>query len=195
MIALDVAVIMGTIRRERQTDRIAHWVCRTVDRRPDMAARLIDLRAFPLPFFDEPMPPAREGHGPVAAEFARTIAAADAFVFVTPEYNHGVPAVLKNALDHLYVEWNRKPMAVVGYGGLDGGVRAVETLRQTAVELQMVAVRTCLTFPIVQRSFPVDAEEPNDALPDRVAVALLDELSWWALLLRSARASAAPIPS
>jgi NAD(P)H-dependent FMN reductase len=130
---LDVAVIMGTVRQERQTDRIAHWVCSSITRRPDMNARLIDLRAYPLPFFDEPAPPLSGHCAPAAADFARTLAPADAFVFVTPEYNHGVPAVLKNALDHLYGEWNRKPMAVVGYGGLYGGVRAVEALRQRVV--------------------------------------------------------------
>lgn len=190
MTPLDVAVIMGTVRQERQTDRIAQWVCSCITRRPDMSARLIDLRAYPLPFFDEPAPPLSGHCAPAAADFARTLAPADAFVFVTPEYNHGVPAVLKNALDHLYVEWNRKPMAVVGYGGLYGGVRAAEALRQYAVELQMVPVRHCVTFPIVHRSFPAGAEQPSDTITAQVVDSMLDDLLWWGSLLRSARQSA-----
>ncbi|MEP6560269.1 MAG: NAD(P)H-dependent oxidoreductase [Nakamurella sp.] len=187
MTALDVAVILGTTRQGRQTVRISDWIRRKIDQRDDMAARVIDLRDHPLPFYDQSALPVSGNYGPAGAAFARIIGPADACVIVTPESNHGVPAVLKNALDHLYEEWNRKPLAVIGYGGLYGGVRAVEALRQYAVELQMVSVRNCVTFPIVARSFPVGAIEPTDPIAEQVADQVLNDLGWWAHVLRTAR--------
>lgn len=189
MTTLDIAVILGTTREGRQTVRISDWIRRKIDRRDDMAARLVDLRDHPLPFYDLAALPVSGKYGPAGTAFAHIIGPADAFVIVTPEYNHGVPAVLKNALDYLYAEWNRKPLAVIGYGGLYGGVRAVEALRQYAVELQMVSVRHCVTFPIVARSFPVGATEPTDPIAGQVAEQVLDDLAWWARVLRTARAA------
>ena len=90
-------------------------------------------------------------------------------------------------MDHIYAEWNRKPLAVIGYGGLYGGIRAVEALRQYAVELQMVSIRNCVTFPTVARTFPVHATEPTDPISDQVAEQILNDISWWATLLRTAR--------
>ena len=187
MTLLDVAVILGTTRQGRQTVRIADWIRRKIDRRDDMTSRAIDLRDHPLPFYDREALPVSGEYGPDQTAFAELIRPADAFVIVTPEYNHGIPAVLKNALDHLYAEWNHKPLAVIGYGGLYGGIRAVESLRQCAVELQMVSVRNCVTFPIIARSFPVGASEPTDPIAGQVAEQILDDLAWWARLLQAAR--------
>lgn len=187
MTALEITIILGTTREGRQTPRISDWIRRKIDRRDDMTSRVVDLRDHPLPFYDRATLPVSGDYGPEGTNFAQVIAPADAFIIITPEYNHGVPAVLKNALDHIYAEWNRKPLAVIGYGGLYGGIRAVEALRQYAVELQMVSIRNCVTFPTVAKTFPVHATEPTDPISDQVAEQILDDISWWATLLRTAR--------
>ena len=138
MTALEITIILGTTREGRQTPRISDWIRRKIERRDDMTSRVVDLRDHPLPFYDRATLPVSGDYGPEGTNFAQVIAPADAFIIITPEYNHGVPAVLKNALDHIYAEWNRKPLAVIGYGGLYGGIRAVEALRQYAVELQIL---------------------------------------------------------
>jgi NAD(P)H-dependent FMN reductase len=130
MTALEITIILGTTREGRQTPRISDWIRRKIDRRDDMTSRVVDLRDHPLPFYDRATLPVSGDYGPEGTNFAQVIAPADAFIIITPEYNHGVPAVLKNALDHIYAEWNRKPLAVIGYGGLYGGIRAVEALRR-----------------------------------------------------------------
>jgi NAD(P)H-dependent FMN reductase len=103
-----------------------------------------------MPFFEEETSPSMNPDGiknPVARAFAAKVAKADGFLIVTPEYNHAPPAVLKNALDYAYKEWNRKPVAFISYGGSAGGARAVEQLRQICIELQMVSVRSSVVIP------------------------------------------------
>ena len=107
-------------------------------------------------------------------------------MFVTPEYNHGYPAVLKNALDHVYAEWNNKPAAFVAYGGKAGGARSVEQLRSVAIELQMAPIRQAILIPGVRRAFDEDGK-PADASYEQQADALLDQLVWWARALKAAR--------
>ena len=131
-----IQVILGSTRNGRLGDRVAAWFMGHASVRRDLTAELVDLRDWPLPFFDEPTPPIRGGYAnPAQRAWAAKVEAADGYVFVSPEYNHGYTAVLKNALDHLYAEWTYKPAGFVGYGGLGGGIRAVEQLRQVVVEL------------------------------------------------------------
>ena len=115
-----------------------------------MLAELLDLRDYPMPFFDEPMGPAmlKENYSHESVKkWAAKIKESDAFIVVTPEYNHGYPAVLKNAIDSIFPEWNNKPVGFLSYGNA-GGARSIEQLRQVAIELRMVPIRSALHLPI-----------------------------------------------
>lgn len=123
--------------------------------------------------------------------FAERVAAADAFVVVTPEYNHAYPASLKLAIDWLKVEWSRKPVAFVSYGGISGGLRAVEQLRLVFAELHAMTVRDTVSFHMARGKFD-DAGKPTDAVgAERAATTMLDHLAWWARALRAARCQSA----
>src|SRR5215203_3178500 len=135
-----VAVIIGSTRQGRFADKPAKWIQKRLAERPGLTVELLDLRDFPLPFFEDANSPARRGNAPISdpvvAAWSEAIARANAFVVIAPEYNHGYTAVLKNAIDHLYHEWVRKPIAFVSYGNA-GGARSIEQLRQVVIELEM----------------------------------------------------------
>jgi NAD(P)H-dependent FMN reductase len=152
-----------------------------------LSAELIDLRDWPLPFFNEPVPPITGRYAPEAQAWAAKVGEADGFVFVTPEYNFGYPAVLKNALDHIYHEWNNKPVSFVGYGGAAGGSRAIQQLREVVVELQMAPIRAGIAIPFARRLFD-ESGAIKDESYDARANALLDDLMWWTRALKVARA-------
>src|ERR1700736_503411 len=146
-----ISVIVGSTRQGRFSEKPAQWIFQHLQKRAAIDARLLDLRDFPMPFFDQPMTPAMPGRAPyeneVVKRWTAAIAASDGFVFVTPEYNYGPSAVLKNALDWVYPEWNRKAAAFVSYGSAMGA-RGVQQLRLTAIELQLVPVRSCVSIPV-----------------------------------------------
>jgi NAD(P)H-dependent FMN reductase len=123
-----------------------------------------------------------------AHEWSQKVDAADGYVVVTPEYNHGYPASLKNALDHLFGEWNRKPIGFVSYGASRGGVRAVEQLRQVAIELDMVPIRRQTAIARVWTAISEDGELRQPPIDE--AHALLDDTVWWATTLRTGRSVA-----
>jgi NAD(P)H-dependent FMN reductase len=197
---LTVKVILGSTRDGRFGDKPAHWLLGEARQRPGVDADLVDLREHPLPFYDRPTSPTREGGvypSPAVTRWAQQIAAADAFVVVSPEYNHGYPGVLKNAFDHIFPEWGRKPIGFVSYGNA-GGARAVEQLRLVAVELAMWPIRTALHIPtdvyLAAMKEPIPPN-PDVFAPlkkargiDRVAL-FLDELLWAAAALKTARAT------
>lgn len=136
-----VAVIVGSTRPGRKALDVAHWVMATASKRSDARFELVDIQDFNLPLLDEPVPPAMGQYSkPHTLAWAEKIAQYDGFVFVTPEYNHGTPGALKNAIDFLYKEWNNKAAGFVGYGSA-GGVRAVESLRLVMGELMVADVR------------------------------------------------------
>jgi len=177
-------VILGSTRTGRFGDRVADWFMQHATDRDDLTAELVDLRDWPLPFYDQQRPPMMGGYtDDLQQRWADKVAAADGYVFVTPEYNHGYPAVLKNALDHLYAEWNDKPAGFVGYGGPSGGIRAVEQLRQVVVELKMVPTRSQVALPAVYRLF--QDGPPSDPALSAAADAVLDEVAGWAARLRA----------
>src|SRR5438046_2662559 len=134
-----ISAIVGSTREGRFSEKPAHWILQQLKKRDGVEARLLDLRDFPMPFFDQPVPPATPGRpayqNEVVQRWTTAIAQSDGFVFVTPEYNYGPAAVLKNAIDWVYPEWKRKPACFVSYGGM-GGVRSVQQLRETMIELQ-----------------------------------------------------------
>jgi len=138
---LKVAIIMGSTRPERNGEAVARWVLDLAEKRGDAAFELIDLRDFNLPLLDEPIPPSMGRYSqPHTQAWADKIDPFDAFVFVTPEYNHSTSGALKNAIDFLSAEWHDKVAGFVGYGSA-GGTRAVEHLRLIMAELQIATVR------------------------------------------------------
>jgi len=186
-----IAVIMSSTRVSRFADIPAAWISDLARARGDMEIELVDLRDYPMPFFDEPasnawVPSSNE----VARDWQGRVAGFDAYIFVTAEYNRGLPAVLKNALDYAYPEWNRKPCACVGYGSV-GGARAIEQLRLNCIELQMAPTRSGVH--IQGRDFfdALQGGKPLAEIPyiEQNAVTMLDELLWWTLALKDARAA------
>jgi NAD(P)H-dependent FMN reductase len=146
-----ISVIVGSTRQGRFSEKPAQWILQHLRKRAGVDARLLDLRDFPMPFFDQPMPPAMPGRAPyeneVVKKWTAEIARSDGFIFVTPEYNYGPSAVLKNALDWVYPEWNRKAAAFVSYGSAMGA-RAVQQIRETIIELQMAPIRFSVHIPV-----------------------------------------------
>lgn len=188
-----VQVIVGTTRQGRFADRPAAWIADLIDRHEGLKSEVVDLRDHPLELFDRERAPAatgREHPSEASAEWARRIDGADGYVIVTGEYNHGYPAVLKNALDHAFVEWRRKPVSFVGYGGA-GGARVVEQLRLVAVELDLAPMRLAVHLtPDVLRAV---RESPDDQVaaafePVRPrAEQMVDDLAWWCATLAAGR--------
>jgi NAD(P)H-dependent FMN reductase len=191
---MTISVIVGSTRQGRFSEKPAQWILQQLRKREEIEARLLDLRDFPMPFFDQPAPPAMPGRPPyehdVVKNWTAQIAASDGFVFVTPEYNHGPSAVLKNAIDWVYPEWNRKAAAFVSYGSAMGA-RSVQQLRQIAVELQMTPVRSCVHIPVATlwAHFQGGEVEKGLAELDKHADAMIDDLIWWTAALKAARES------
>ena len=181
-----IQIILGSTREGRVGDRVANWFYELAVKREDLIAELIDLRDWPLPFFNEPKSPITGHYAPEARAWATKVVQGDGYVFITPEYNFGYPAVLKNALDHIYQEWNNKPVGFVSYGGAAGGSRAVQQLRQVVVELQMAPIRAGIVIPFARRLFEESGVIKDEAYNAR-ANALLDQLLWWARALKAAR--------
>jgi NAD(P)H-dependent FMN reductase len=184
-----IGIVISSTREGRFGEKPAKWIYEMAAKRGDLDVELIDLRDYPMPFFEEPTSPAyAPPSNEVARRWAAKVASLDGFIFVTAEYNRGPPAVLKNALDYAYREWNRKPAGYVGYGGV-GGARAVEQLRLINVELQMAPTRTGVhiaggDFMGLWRGGKTFEEMP---LLRQSAEAMLDELAWWAKALKTAR--------
>lgn len=181
-----LAIILGTTRPGRNGEAVANWFHEIAKQRRDASFELIDLRDINLPLLDEPMPPSLGQYSQEHTKrWAEKIAAFDGFVFVTPEYNHGSSAVLKNALDYLYAEWNNKAAGFVGYGSA-GGVRAVEQLRLVMGELQIADVRNQ-----VMLSLFTDFENMSQFKPasyhQKTANNMLDQLVMWSEALKTVR--------
>jgi len=187
-----VQIILASVREGRQGERVAKWFHAAAAQRTDLTFEVLDLRDWPLPAYTlaKPVVMAEADYAdPIAKRWVETLARADAFVIVTPEYNHSFSAVLKNALDWAYAPWNRKPLGIVSYGGPSGGIRCAQSLKLVAVELMMVPLRNEVNIPFVGKAF-----DEAGALLDKVQVArapkMLDELSWYARVLKAGRAGA-----
>ena len=184
-----IGVVIGSTRPNRFADKPAEWIADIARTRGDLEVEIVDLRDFPMPFFEEAMSPA---WGPSTSEVAQAwqkkVASLDGFIMTAAEYNRGPTAVLKNALDYAYTEWVRKPVAFVGYGGV-GGARAIEQLRLHAVELQMAPARNAVHIAwgdfvqILQQGRKIEEFEHLRQAADT----MLDEFSWWARVLKEAR--------
>ncbi|WP_410606484.1 NADPH-dependent FMN reductase [Amycolatopsis sp. lyj-109] len=182
---LRLAVIIGSVREGRFGPTAASWFAAEARQRTDLDVDVIDLADEPLPHVLSAAP------APETVQTLETLtprlAAADAFVVVTPEYNHSFPASLKNAIDWHMKQWQAKPVGFVSYGGFAGGLRAVEHLRQVFAELHAVTVRDTVSFHNVWELFGKDGL-PKDATGcNAAAKTMLDQLAWWGTALREAR--------
>jgi NAD(P)H-dependent FMN reductase len=190
-----ISVIVGSIRQDRFAEKPALWILQHLKNRSGIDANLLDLRDFPMLFFDQPVPPAAPGRPPyedeVVKKWTAEIARSDGFVIVTPEYNYGPPAVLKNAIDWVYPEWKRKPVAFVSYGST-GGARSVQQLRETAIELQLAPVRFSVHIPAATLWAHFQGGDVDAGLAELEASArsMVDDLLWWTAALKTARESA-----
>ena len=179
---LQVAVIVGSTREGRFGDKVARWFVSQASVRDDMDVDLIDLADVDLPA----VLPSRPVPG--VAAYAERIDRADAFVIVTPEYNHGYPASLKQAID-VAGGWKAKPVGFVSYGGMAGGLRSVEQLRQVFAEMHAVTVRDTVSFHNFFRMFDESGEPIERDGCNAAAKVMLDQLAWWGRGLADARAT------
>jgi NAD(P)H-dependent FMN reductase len=182
-----IAIILGSTRPNRIGEAVARWTYEQSRKRTDAEFELVDLQQVNLPFLDESIPPSA---GRYANEhtraWAQRIASYDGFVFVTPEYNHGPPAALKNALDYLYAEWNNKAAGFVSYGSA-GGARAVEHLRGILAELQVATVRAQVMFHLGSDFEKYTVLKEPDATKVKALNTMLDQLVAWGAALRTVR--------
>ncbi len=145
---LKVGIIIGSTRPGRVGDSVAKWVYEIAKKRTDAEFELVDIKDFNLPLLDEPVPASQRRYSKEhTKKWSEKIESFDAYIFVTPEYNHGTSAALKNALDFLYTEWNNKAAGLVSYGS-SSGYRAVEILRLILAELQIATVRAQVSFSL-----------------------------------------------
>lgn len=191
--SLKIQVILASIREGRFGDKPAEFMLGEAKKLAGVETELVDLRDYTLPFFASAVSPSRamgEYGNSEVMRFAGKVSEADAYIIVTPEYNHGYPGALKNALDSIYGEWIGKPVAFVSYGGV-GGARAVEQLRQVAVELQMAPIRNAVHISWDVYMAVAKAQAPVDpvlfAPIAKAAEALLTQLLWWGRALKAAR--------
>lgn len=165
-----VALIYGSTRTGRFCDKVAAWTAAEIAGRGEFSVDIIDPQAHPQ-----------------APSLQERIAEADAFVVVTPEYNHGYPAPLKALIDSVGAEWRGKAVAFVSYGGISGGLRAVEQLRLVFAELHAVTMQNSVSFASAWEQFDADGSLREPGRAQRSMATLLAQLHWWAVALRNAR--------
>lgn len=183
---MHIQIILGSIRKGRVAKPVGDWVYQNAKGRKDATFELIDLKEWDLPMFNLPKGPIKGDYeDPAQQRWAKKIDQGDGYVFVCPEYNHGYPSVLKNAVDYLYAEWVRKPASFVSYGGVNGA-RSVEQLRLVVIELQMAPLREALHIPDVWGKVEKD-RFAGDSDDTKQLSKTLDDLVWWTEALRKAR--------
>ena len=189
---LNLKIIVGSTREGRFSEKLLPWIAKGLDRQEEISYETLDLRDYDMPFYDQPMSPAVVENGAygneVVRDFAKKISEADMYLIIAPEYNHGYSAVLKNALDSVYGEWNNKAVGFVSYGSVGGG-RVVEQLRQVAVELQMAPVRNAVHIqaPWFLLDESGSLKEGVLADYDKSLTGTLNQLKWWGEALKAAR--------
>jgi NAD(P)H-dependent FMN reductase len=176
-----VAVFTGSTREGRFGPVVGRWFAGRAALRDDVTVDEIDLADVGLPAV---LPKEPE---PAVQRYVERIGRADAFVLITPEYNHGYPASLKQAIDLPRAEWRAKPVGFVSYGGMGGGLRAVEQLRQVFPEVQATTVRDTVSFHNFWQRFDGSGRLLDPAGPEQAATTMLDQLVWWGRALRAAR--------
>ncbi|SDP18444.1 NAD(P)H-dependent FMN reductase [Actinopolyspora xinjiangensis] len=185
---LRVAVIIGSVREGRFGPTVGEWVAAEAERHGDFEVDLVDLAEVELPI-DMGRAPAATGAATATSKrpVHERLEAADAFVVVTAEYNRSFPAALKNAIDHHKSEWYAKPVGLVSYGGIAGGLHAVENLRQVFAEVRAMTVRDTVSFQWAAQAFDEEGLPKDRAGSSAAAKMMLDDLSWWAKALKEAK--------
>ncbi|WP_323027623.1 NAD(P)H-dependent oxidoreductase [Gelidibacter japonicus] len=184
-------IIIGSTRPTRKGPIVADWFLKIAKQHPDFEVELLDLKEIDLPLMDEPNHPRVQKYTKAhTKKWSKTIDSADAFVIVTPEYNFGYPATLKNALDYLSVEWSDKPMGFVSYGGISGGTRAVQELKLPVTALGMMPIPQAVNIPFFAQFInDNDVFEANETL-EKSANVMLAKLQNWAKALKNMRENA-----
>ncbi len=183
---LRLAIIIGSTRPERVGESVARWVHGIAQERGDAEFELVDLKDFDLPLLDEPIPPSQGKYQKEHTKrWAAKVASFDGFVFVTPEYNHGIPGALKNAIDFVYAEWNNKAAGFVGYGSMYGA-RSVEQLRMVMAEVQVATVRSQVGLSLFTDFENFSEFKPADH-QEKSVHQMLDQLVAWAGALKPLR--------
>ena len=187
---IQLKIIIGSTRADRKGPSIASWVLEQVKQQAEFEVELLDLAEINLPFLDEPNHPRlKKYQHEHTKRWSRIIESSDAFIFVTPEYNYGFPASLKNAIDFLYHEWSYKPVAFVSYGGLAAGTRSVQMLKQVVTSLRMVPLVEAVNIPFFGKLIDEKGTfSPTDHIVHSSEL-LLTELLFWAQGLKSMRES------
>ena len=183
---LKIAIILGSTRPGRNGEAVAKWVYGIAQKREDAEFELVDIKDFNLPLLDEPVPPSLGQYSkPHTKAWAAKVGFFDGFIFVTPEYNHGISGALKNAIDFLFAEWNNKAAGFVSYGSV-GGARAVEQLRLVLAELQIATVRNQVLLSLYTDFENFSVFKP-DARHEKSVNALFDQVIAWSGALKSLR--------
>jgi NAD(P)H-dependent FMN reductase len=183
---LKILVILGSVREGRMAEPVGKWEIEQAASREQLDCELVDLKDWDLPFYAFPNPPAAGRYSdPLQIRWAEKIASADGYILICPEYNHGPPAVLKNALDFVYAEWNRKPVTFVDYGG-NGAARSIELLTCVSRVLLMAPLVGSVHFMGVWGKVKVGVFTGED-MDLRWTGHLFDELLWWGKALKAAR--------
>ncbi len=187
---LKIAVIIGSVRQNRFSEKTAKWIFELAKKK-EADVELLDLKDYPMPFLEDATPPSMVKDGnysnPVVKKWAHKVKEFDAFILATPEYNHSTSGVLKNAIDQIFSEWNNKAIAFISHGSAAGGSRAVEHLRQISIELQMAPIRTGVHIS----NYWTGMDEKgtfNFAPYEQAAEGMIMQLLWWGHALKAARA-------
>jgi len=196
---LKLKILVGSTRDGRAADLVIPWVARSAEARNTFTVDVLDLREWNLPMFAETIHTIGDFHDPTYSQplirrWNDTVRDADAVLIVTPEYNHSIPAVLKNAIDSLFFSFalRNKPAGLIGYsGGPVGGARSVEHLAHVLIEAEAVPLRNTVLIPTVQNAFS-DTGDPADPATGAALEVLLEDIEWWAGVLADARPSSLP---
>lgn len=183
---LRIAVIIGSIRQDRFGPTPARWIADQAAKRDGLDVDVVDLIDYECPVVlggndYDAKPPAS------VQELSQRLKPADAFIVVTPVYNRSYPASLKSAIDWLYPEWQLKPVGLMSYGGITGGLQAIDHLRDVFTEFNAVALRDTITFPNFWEKFDHDGRPTDPELTTKLATSFLDQLTWWGHTLRQGR--------
>ncbi|HYB18365.1 MAG TPA: NAD(P)H-dependent oxidoreductase, partial [Streptosporangiaceae bacterium] len=196
-----VLVIVGSTRPGRAADLVLPWVIARARAHDGFDTEVADLRDWPLPIFAEHAGTIGDLSDPTYSEpivqaWNKKVKQADAFIVVTPEYNHSIPGGLKNAIDSVWLSFGfrNKPVAAVGYSGsIGGGMRAIEHLAHVFIEVEAVPLRNTVVIPFVRTAFGDNGEPVNPETDIRLQV-MLEDLAWWSSALEKARAAGELLP-
>ncbi len=187
---MKIGVVLGSTRKARRGERVAKWLMSELRNFPGIDFELLDLREYPLPFYEEDTSPDSLENGytnPVATKWAAKIGEMDGFIFIVGEYNHGPIPVLLNAIDYVYNEWNKKPVVFVSYStSATAGARAVEQLRAITSEVEMAPMQAAIHIGDVESKFDENGTLLKGHYKERLPV-VMEQFLWWANTLKNAR--------